>query len=284
VLLLAAVGDVMLARSVGARIERDGPDVVFDGVAEVLRAADISVGNLESALSDLGEPAEKGYAFRAPPAAADALVDAGIDLVSLANNHSLDYGREALLDTLTRLGAARIASVGAGPNGVAARRPAVLERNGLRVAFLAYVDVPPDGSFSRGTWEATEARPGVAWLDLATLGDDIRVARAVADVVVVMLHFGREFATEPTAAQWTAARFAVDAGAALVLGSHPHMLQEVERYGEGVIAYSVGNFVFDGFDGPSNETAILMADLTVKGVETWQLIPVAVVDGLPELR
>ncbi|MGB4863195.1 MAG: CapA family protein, partial [Tepidiformaceae bacterium] len=124
-----------------------------------------------------------------------------------------------------------------------------------------------------------------AWADTASVTNAVHTAAASADLVVVMLHFGIEYATEPNATQQRLAHAAIDAGATLVIGSHPHVLQEVEEYGGGLIAYSLGNFVFDGFDGSANETAILEVTLSASGVESWKLVPVDIVkNGLPRLR
>ncbi len=280
---LAAVGDVMLARSVGERIVADGPGVPFAGVAGILRGADVAVANLECAISDRGEPAPKGFTFRAPPVAADALVAGGIDLVSLANNHSLDYGPDALADTGAVLDARGIAHAGAGPNAVAARAPAIFARNGLRIAFLAYVDVPIEWrGFDTRQWEATDTSPGVAWLNVDQVQADVRAARQVADLVVVLMHFGHENEYTPNDTQRAQARAAIDAGAALVIGHHPHVLQPAEWYGSGLIVYSLGNFVFDGWDNPSNESAILLVDLTEAGVESYRFVPVTIDEaGMP---
>lgn len=282
---LAAAGDVMLARSAGARILADGPEVPFAGVEETLRGADIAVVNLECAISDGGEPAPKAYTFRAPPAAADALAAGGIDMVSLANNHSLDYGPGGLADTLANLDARGIAHAGAGANATAARAPVVVVANGLRVAFLSYVDVPVEyGGFDTHRWEATAVGPGVAWLNVEQVQEDVASARRLADLVVVMMHFGFEGRSTPSETQRAQARAAIDAGAALVLGHHPHVLQPVEWYGNGLIVYSLGNFVFDGFDNPANDSAILLADLTEGGVASYRLLPVVVGDdGFPRL-
>lgn len=273
----------MLARSVGARVLDEGPGVVFAGVAPVLKAADIAVVNLECAIAASGEPEAKGYTFRAPPVAASALSLAGVDIVSLANNHSLDYGPEALAETLKLLAARGVAAAGAGPDAGAARAAVILEHNGLRIAFLAAADVPAEGSFSRSTWEAATGKPGLAWLDTELLVADIVAARAHADVVVVMLHFGVEFSDGPGARQREQARTAIDAGATLIIGHHPHVLHEVEEYRGGLIAYSLGNFVFDGFDPPSNTSAILEVEFVPGGIRSHRLIPVEVIDGLPVL-
>ena len=282
--VLAAVGDVMLGRSVGGRLESEGAGVAFAGVRHILAGADIAVANLESAIGVTGAPAPKAYTFRAPPVAVEALALAGIDLVSLANNHSLDYGLESLAETRALLAERGILSPGAGPNRAVAHAPATVEREGLRVAFLAYVTVPVErGGYDPSTWEATDNRPGVAWLDIPTMIEEIAAARRDADLVVVLLHFGLEWEMQPSAAQREQARAAIDAGATLVIGSHPHVLQPLEAYGDGLIAYSLGNFVFDGFWDPANDSAILLVELTAEGIASYELVPITIVDGIPML-
>jgi poly-gamma-glutamate synthesis protein (capsule biosynthesis protein) len=269
----------MLARTVGDRILGDGPDLAFAGVARTLATADLVSANLECTLSDRGTPAAKGFTFRGPPAAADALVAAGVSVVSLANNHTLDYGPEALADTEGYLDLHHIAHAGAGANVAAARSPAVLERNGLRVAFLSYADVPLEWlGFDTRSWEAGPESAGIAWLDPAEVQADVSNARRMADVVVVFMHFGFENESMPSEVQRAEARAAIDAGAALVVGHHPHVVQPVEWYGGGLIAYSMGNFVFDGSDNPTTDSAILFVDLTEAGVASYRLVPVTL-DG-----
>lgn len=282
---IEAVGDLMLGRSVGYRIESKGPSIVFDeAVASMLRSADITVGNLEMAISDLGYPQEKGYTFEAPPVLLSALTLGGFDMVSQANNHALDYGPEALLDTARNLRAAGIEFAGSGPNLESALAPAVLERNGLRIAFVSLVDTPAEGGYNRTSWEASADTAGVAWADVESVTRAVSEAKASADVVVAMLHFGIEYSATPTDDQRAMAHAAIEAGATLVVGSHPHVLQPVEEYKGGLVAYSLGNFVFDGFDGSANESAILRVTLTAEGIDAWELLPVELIEnGLPRL-
>lgn len=286
-LTLIAVGDMMLDRSVGQRVLSEGPDIVFgEELAGILRAADITVGNLECAISERGEPQLKGYTFRAPPSTVAVLEGAGFDVVALANNHALDYGPLALQDTVAYLERSRIRAAGAGPDLASAQSATIVEAAGLRVAFVSLADVPAEGAgFSRETWEAGDGRWGIAWADADTVASSVSIAARSADIVVAMMHFGHEYATTPSAGQRALAHAAIDAGASLVIGTHPHVLQEVEEYGGGLIAYSLGNFVFDGFDGPSNESAILRVTLTGEGIGDWELVPVSLVEnGLPRLR
>ena len=282
---IAAVGDVMLGRSIGQVIEHDGPATIFADVRTSLAGADIAVANLECAVGDGGTPEPKAYTFLAPPGAVAALVDSGIDIVGLANNHALDFGPDTLRREIALLDAAGMAHAGAGVDVRGARAPAILTRNGLRVAFIAYVDVPVEfGGFDTHSWVATVDSPGVAWLDLDAMRGDIRLARTSADLVVVLLHFGLEREAAPSSKQVEDAHAAIDAGAALVIGAHPHVLQPVERYGAGLIAYSLGNFVFDGEEsGVASE--ILDVTLDESGVVAWRTEPIAVgPNGRPAKR
>jgi len=280
-----AVGDLMLARSVGEKIQMQGPDVVFKGVAATLGQADLRVANLECVITDQGQPQPKSYTFRAPVGAAQTLADTGFNVVSIANNHSMDYGLDGLADMLERLRVVGVNTVGAGADAEAARAPVILTRNSVHVAFLAYVNVPIEGAtaFDTRSWAAATEKPGVAWADAQSITQDVTAARTLADVVVVMLHAGSEGSPVVNGVQQTLAHAAVDAGAALVLGSHSHTLQPVEHYKGGLIAYGLGNFVFDGFAAPSNETAIFSATLTPSGVASYSWVPVVVDNGLPRL-
>ncbi len=196
-----------------------------------------------------------------------------------ANNHSLDYGEEAMLDTLSRLREAGIESVGAGSTSERAYAPVVLNVQGIRLAFLSYTDIPSPA------WKAAEESPGVAWIDAERIATDIATAKQTADTVAVFFHFGIEGSLVVTEAQREQAHAAIDAGATLVLGSHPHVLQEVEEYEGGIIAYSLGNFAFDGFDEEpqANDSAILRIELSPFGVVGWNLVPVRIVGGWPTL-
>ncbi len=282
VVSLMAVGDVMLARGLGERITTEGI-APYRELGALLGGADVAVANLECAISERGAPQPKAYVFRAPPIAAEALRVMGVDVVSLANNHALDYGPEALLDTIGLLRARGIEPVGAGGNASESRTPVVVERNGLRLAFLAYVDVPVESrsGFDTRAWSATESTPGLAWADPAAISADATAARQSVDVVIVLLHSGYENRPEPNDIQRRAARAAIDAGAALVVGAHPHVLQATETYNGGLIAYSLGNFIFDEFDGAANDTAILAVQLGRGGVLGFEWLPMVIENGSP---
>ena len=285
---LAAVGDLMLGRSVGEQILEKGPEVVFGGVQAALAAADLRVGNLECALTDTGAPEPgKTFTLKAPAEAAAALQAGGFDLVSLANNHALDYGLEGLQEAQKLLGGQGIAAIGAGKDYGAAHAPVILERNGLRLAFLGYVNVPEErDGFDPRAWTATTDHFGVAWANSQEMAVDIRKARTEADVVIVLLHSGfeiGEYMSTLSGDQREAAHAAIDAGAAVVIGSHPHQLEAIELYHGGLIAYSLGNFVFDDYRGIANASIILQVRLDRNGFQGYTYVPVLIDNGLPHV-
>jgi poly-gamma-glutamate synthesis protein (capsule biosynthesis protein) len=277
-----AVGDLMLARSIGRRIQSDGATAPFRQVASILAEADLLVGNLECAISIRGNPVAKTYRFRAPPKAARGLAEVGFDIVGLANNHALDYGPVALADTLSHLERNGVAHAGAGTDRRSAREPAIVTRNGLRIAFLSYVDAElASPEWASLDWEATEARAGLAYGRPDEVAADVEAAGSRADVVIVMLHAGRELRRQPTRSQRRLALAATEAGAALVIGAHPHRLQAAAWKGDGYVAWSLGNFVFDRFGGTWNDTAILDVTLTAEGVSAVRWRPAVIEDGFP---
>jgi poly-gamma-glutamate capsule biosynthesis protein CapA/YwtB (metallophosphatase superfamily) len=281
---LDAVGDLMLARTVGDQILAQGPQVVFAGVQSVLDQADLRIGNLECAITDRTLPEKKSFPLKAPLQAVQALSLGKIDLVSLANNHAMDYGYAGLEDGQSLLDQSGIASVGAGADFSAAHAPVIIQRNGLRLAFLAYADVMPENSgFDAHTWIATNSSPGIAWADPAQIMIDVSAARLQADLVIVMLHSGYEINSTVSADQRAEAHAAIDSGATLVIGSHPHLLQTIEKYHGGLIAYSLGNFVFDQYLGIANATIILRVTLTREGLQTYDYVPVLIENGLPTI-
>ncbi len=277
----------MLARSIGERIERDGPETVFAAVTDDLADADLTIANLECAISVRGERANKYYTFRAPPEGAAAMADAGIDIVGLANNHAVDFGRTALVDTLDHLDAAGVGAVGGGRDAAEARAPEVATVNGLRIAFLSYAGQMVERSGWRtADGEASVDAAGIAIGRPEEVAADVAAARDVADVVIVLMHAGIEGSAEPAPVQRAIAEAAFGAGAALVIGHHPHVLQGTWHDDGRLVAWSLGNFVFDGFDGfygdRANDSAILDVTVTPTGVDAFEWLPMRVVDGLPE--
>jgi len=277
---IAAVGDIMLDRTLGSVIADGGIKFPFKLVAKPLQTADITIGNLETALGNVGQPVDKSYTFQSPPAAAKSLAWGGFDVVSLANNHAMDYGSESLLQGIDLLTAQDVATIGAGANAEQARTPHILSGNGLDVAFLGYVHVPVEANgnfFDTATWTATETTPGLAWAVPEEITADVTAVQSQADLVVVMLHSGYEYVEPPSEEQTAAAHAAIDAGADIVIGHHAHILQAVEFYKDGVIAYGLGNFAFN-IDGDAN-TAILNVWLDEDGIRQFEFIPAIVQYG-----
>jgi poly-gamma-glutamate capsule biosynthesis protein CapA/YwtB (metallophosphatase superfamily) len=282
---LAAVGDIMLGRSTGERILSQGAEVPFAGVADVLRAADLAVGNLECAMGSGGTAVQKYYTFLAPPEGALALHAGGLDIINLANNHSLDYGLQTLAETLGLLRGNGMYAVGAGMSEAQAYGPRIVDVNGLRIAFLGRVNIPVElTTFDTRSWAAVGDHAGIAWGEAAEMKEAVRAAKAQADVVVVLLHAGWEMYYAPPSEERVLAQAAIDGGASLVLGTHSHLIQATDATKPGtLIAYGLGNFVFDEFDGGATDSAILHVELTRAGVESFAWQPVEIQSGFPVL-
>jgi poly-gamma-glutamate capsule biosynthesis protein CapA/YwtB (metallophosphatase superfamily) len=243
VLRLALAGDTMLGRLVAERLRAEGPASLFaPEVVDIAHEADLFVLNLECCISERGRPwpaPGKPFFFRAPPVAVETLRLLGVDCVTLANNHALDYGEEALADTLDHLGRAGIATVGAGRDVESARAHAVLERDGVRVAVLGVADHPAD-------FAARPSNPGVAYADLwrdvpAWLTGAVDEAAGDADGVIVTPHWGPNMVPAPLPHVRRAARALRAAGATLVAGHSAHVFHGVDDH----VLYDLGDFIDD---------------------------------------
>jgi len=267
-IVLAAVGDITPGEGVADSLASSGIAYPWSSVAPVLHAADIATANLEGVISDAGTPvANKEFHLRGGPALLQgAATIAGIDVFTVANNHSLDYGPVAFLDTLRAAHGVGIETVGGGADLADARRPVILERGGLRIAILGYSDVRPPG------FDATADAPGTAPADPAEISADVEHARRLADLVIVWFHWGIELQTTPNARQEELAQVALGSGADVVLGAHPHVLQPVERRGRTIVAWSLGNFVFPSHSVGTGSTGILLVRLAASGVTGSQFV------------
>ncbi|HSI48895.1 MAG TPA: CapA family protein [Ideonella sp.] len=260
---LAWMGDVMLADGPGRLIAR-GRDP-FGSVMGAMKGADLRIANLECVIATGGKRADKPWTFRAHPRVLDVL-RRHVDVVSLANNHSGDFGPEAFAQMLGRLQQAGLPYFGGGTDLRSAHRPAIIERQGLRIALLGY-----DEMFPR-RFEAGPDSPGVAWADEEQVVADIRAARAQADVVIPFMHWGQEHSETSHARQHALARLMIRAGADAVVGTHPHVRQDTEIIDGKPVIYSLGNFVFDGFSDADNNTgSILWMTVSAAGVRDWRL-------------
>ncbi len=263
---LIFAGDIMLDDGPGQFISEGGDPLL--PFAEILKQADYRIANLESPIATSGAPlASKIYSFRANPRVLPIL-QGRFDAVSLANNHSGDQGREGLLETLQHLEQSGIAQVGGGRNLAEAHQPLWINRKGLKIAVLAYNEFKPR------SFEAGAKTPGIAWSEDSHVISDIRAAKAAgADLIIPFMHWGFEKFDQPSQRQRQFARQMIDEGAALVVGSHPHVTQGAETYRGKPIIYSLGNFVFDGFDYAAGKRGwLLRLKLDKSGVIFWDTL------------
>jgi poly-gamma-glutamate synthesis protein (capsule biosynthesis protein) len=272
--LLAAVGDVMVSRTVPGRLTAHGPAWAWAKIAPALAEGDLRFCNLECAVTRGGVPVPKRYSFRADPGMTKrALAAGGFGIVSLANNHTYDFGRAGLGSTLAFAEGAGLAAAGAGTGRARAVAPRVVTCRGLKIAFVAYTRWTPEG------YLPADDGPALATLDEGTLAAELRAAKRGADLLVVSLHWGQEYARTPSAAQRRLAHAAIDAGADLILGHHPHVAQPVEVYRGRPIVYSLGNCLFDNTDGRECTGLLVLVRLARGRVTVARQVPLRVVDA-----
>jgi poly-gamma-glutamate capsule biosynthesis protein CapA/YwtB (metallophosphatase superfamily) len=264
---LIVVGDIMLGGRAKKPVAEFGPDYPFHGVLPLLRRASIVLGNLEGPFADKARRQRRNFSYRVDVSLASALSRAGINVVTLANNHLMDCGRPGILETLDALSNADVLALGAGANERAAHAPVILRAGGLRIGLLGYY-------WNRRT-AATADSPGSAMDPPEALEADIRGLREYADRIVVTFHWGVPYERKPSAEDGAKAHFAIDCGADAVVGHHPHIVQPFEIYRGCPIFYSVGNFAFGsgnshaegllvGFRFENNKTVVNVYPLYVK--------------------
>jgi poly-gamma-glutamate synthesis protein (capsule biosynthesis protein) len=267
---LLFAGDILLSSHVMAAYDKEGSinGVLDEGYRIEISGADIFMANQEFPFSSRGSAApDKQFTFRLPPSRVSLMNEIGVDIVALANNHSLDYGTDALVDTCTALDGAGIRYVGAGPDMNRAKQLEKIEVNGKAIGFLAASRVYPDPN-----WVANSKKPGmVSGYDPTILLEEIKKAKEICDYVVVYIHWGVERDEKPQEYQRVLGKQIIDAGADLVIGSHPHVLQGIEYYNGKPICYSLGNFIF-GSSIP--KTALIRAQVDfAQGSTTLSLVP-----------
>lgn len=254
---MAIAGDVLFSTSPLNKYDSGNgiTSILSADLLDTMNSSDLTMVNLEFPFSTRGVQMEnKQYTFKADPSRGPILKEMGVDIVSLANNHTLDFGTEALLDTITTLRENNIRSVGAGEDLEAAKKPSVITIKGRNIAILGASRVIPVTD-----WNATKYSPGVfTTYDPTLLIEEIKLAKQSNDLVIVYVHWGIEKEEYPKEYQRTMAKQYIDAGADLVLGSHPHVLQGIEFYNGKPIVYSLGNFVF----GHTIERTVLL-DVTI---------------------
>jgi len=257
------------------------PDHVLDPVAPVLSGADLAMVNLETAITERGEPvAGKRYHFRSPPASFTALRAAGVDVVNMANNHALDYGPVGMQDTFDSIASSGLPVVGIGHDAAEAYRPYRAVINGQRVAVLGALDWLEPALIP--VWEATESQPGVALsIDRTRLLAAVRAARADTDTLVVFLHWGTEETYCASAEQEELAHALLDAGADIIVGSHAHREFGAGRIGSSLVAYGLGNFVYWREDGESGRSGVLLVTAIGREVGDYSWVPARITHGIP---
>ncbi|WP_415841043.1 CapA family protein [Paenibacillus typhae] len=276
---LTFAGDILLDGFVGEQIARYGVNFPFAKVAPVLQKADLAFANLETPVSVRGQAAEKTFAFRSKPETLGGLSYAGIDGVTLANNHILDYGQNAMLDTLVHLDRNKIGHTGAGSNMDQAFKPYVKTIKGKRIAVLGASRV-----LSGSSWHAGKNTPGAASAYTAEpLLGAIKKSAKDNDYTIVYLHWNEEFADYPEKYARTLAKQLIDSGADIILGAHSHCLMGIEYYKHKPIYYSLGNFVFNKSTRGGEKTVhTMLADFTItsSGI-TSRITPLKIIGGQP---
>lgn len=278
--MLMAVGDIMLGdtalnlgRGVNSKIEKRGDAYPFLKIAHVLQKGDVIFGNLEAVLSDWGKDKRRlsSLELRGVPEAVNGLKHAGFSILSLANNHVLQHGEEAMRETMDILAEYNINYVGIGKEAGEARKPVMIDRRGISIAFLSYSLVPDNTAY-------------ISIRNPEEISANVREVRARSDIVIVSLHWGSEYMERPSPSQVRLAHQIIDSGASLILGHHPHVLQGIEKYHGGIIAYSLGNFVFDMWQNKMRRSMVLQVSLNKRGIADFRVIPVFISkDYQPEI-
>jgi hypothetical protein len=276
-------GDVHFEGGLRSKLDSD-PAGLLAPIAPELSAADIAMVNVETAITEGGSPSPKEYNFRAPASAFEALRVGGVDVITIANNHSVDYGPDGLADTLAAKAGTPIGVVGIGANAAEAYAPWRRDVKGQRIAVFGVSDVIDDHLIA--SWTASDTQPGIASskdVSQARLVDSVRAARADSDTIVVYLHWGPEGINCPSQRQKDLARALVDAGADIVVGSHAHRVMSAGRLGSALVDYGLGNFVFYNESGDSGVTGVLTVTATGRDIDAYAWKPARIQGGVPRL-
>jgi len=280
---IIAVGDINLGRQTGQKIIAGEIDYPFANISDYLKSADITFGNLESQLADLDGETQSPtneYRFAGPPAGADSLANAGFDIVSLANNHMWDYGKDRLFETMDNLDRTQVKYVGASRTTENLYQPVIMEVKGQKIAWFAVTAI-------LNGYEKVGAKDYVAWADDERLIEAIKQVKTPptppldkgrmggVDWIIVSMHRGVEYAETPSKPQMEFAHKVIDAGANIVIGHHPHVPEGIESYNNGIIFYSLGNFAFwQPFDYWTQHSFAIELDLNPDGTFTHTIIPI----------
>jgi poly-gamma-glutamate capsule biosynthesis protein CapA/YwtB (metallophosphatase superfamily) len=248
---IQAVGDLNLSGDAEGTMRAKGYPHAFEGTRALLAEGDLNVANLETPITTRGQKQAKRFTFRMAPASAKAIAEAKILLVSQANNHAIDYGLQGMEDTLVALDRAGIAHAGAGKNLQAARAPAIVQVKGVKVGLLSYSLTFPSEFY------ATVSHGGTAHGEASWIAADVKALRPQVDLVLVTFHWSAELLETPKDYQRELGHLAIDAGADAVIGTHPHILQGIERYHDKPILYSMGNYAFGSRSHKAADSALV---------------------------
>jgi poly-gamma-glutamate synthesis protein (capsule biosynthesis protein) len=265
-------GDVMIGRLVNEELRRVPPSYIWGNMLPIISKCDLHVINLEAALTKSEHIVEKVFNFKSDPSHVRALEEAKIDVVNLANNHVLDFGKEGLAETLETLDRAHIFHVGAGKNIADARAAVIVEKNGISIGILGCTDNEP-------SWKAGQDEPGINYVrvgDLEAIQDEIRRLREKVDILILSMHWGPNMVSRPSREFVSFAHALIDAGVDIIHGHSAHLFQGIECYKNGLIMYDTGDFIDDYYVDPerrNDESFFFIVEVSPKGVRSLGLVP-----------
>lgn len=274
------VGDMMLGRSITNKGSKNNYKNMFSGVSDLWKDSDYVAGNLECVLLDNASDYEKNdkeIHINAETKTANVLKENGFTLVSLANNHLADFKAKGVVNTLDTLDKVGLKHVGAGRNLTEAAEYDIQEINGVKIATIAVSDIIPKD------FAARDSKAGILTTKTLKYYQAVKDASEKADLVIANIHWGVEYGMTETEAQQQLARNLINWGVDVVIGSHPHVLQPVEKYGDGIIFYSMGNFVFDQGWSRTKDSMVLNYYVDEDGNCSFEITPIRIKDGYPEV-
>lgn len=278
---ISLVGDILFDGHIRNHIKEHGYDYPWDYVREYFDNDDISIGNLETSVTRGGTPwPNKQFNFRSDPENIEAMKGAGIDLVSLANNHTLDYGYDGLEDTINHLNRGDIKLVGAGGDIEEATKAIIIEKDKTKIGILGYSRVAPDVG-----WWPNADKAGVASAydkHIDEVLENIKETKKEVDLLIMVIHWGKELHEVPREDEVIVAKKMIDMGVDVIAGHHPHVLQGIEIYKGKPIFYSLGNFIFGSRSELSSDTMIAQLNLNHKDIESIDIIPFHIKNNRPE--
>jgi hypothetical protein len=276
----AFAGDVHFVDHIEEQLLAD-PEHVLDPVKPILSGADLAMVNLDTAITDRGEPvAGKNFHFRSPAKSFDALQAAGVDVVSMATNHVLDYGPDGMADTFAAIAKTELPVIGLGHDAAEAYRPYRTTINGQRIGIVTALDWLEPGLID--AWSATDTQAGVAFsIDPTRLLAEVQALRPDVDTLIAYLHWGTEETSCASPEQIDLAQSLIDAGADLVVGSHAHRVFGAGHVGDALVAYGLGNFVYWNEEGESGRSGILQVQVTGRQVDSYSWVPARITNGIP---